>query len=82
MNYQGDITELDTCMSGCESVAYVLNQAARGSVPRSIEMPLYYEEVNIRGTLNMMEAARQKEVKSLCMLPVLPYMEIIRCFQK
>ena len=60
---KGDITELDTCMRACEDVAYVLNQAARGSVPRSIEMPLYYEEVNIRGTLNMMEAARQKEVK-------------------
>lgn len=26
-------------------------------------MPLYYEEVNIKGTLNMMEAARQKGVK-------------------
>ena len=40
-----------------------MHQAAWGSVPRSIEMPLYYEEVNIRGTLNMMEAARQKGVK-------------------
>ena len=30
---------------------YVLNQAAWGSVPRSIEMPLYYEKVNISGTL-------------------------------
>ena len=28
-----------------------------------IEMPLYYEQVNIRGTLNMMEEARQKVVK-------------------
>ena len=42
---------------------YVLNQAAWGSVPRSIEMPLLYEEINIRGTLNMMEAARQNGVK-------------------
>jgi UDP-N-acetylglucosamine 4-epimerase len=41
----------------------VLHQAAWGSVPRSIEMPLLYEEINIRGTLNMMEAARQNEVK-------------------
>ena len=58
-----DITDLDTCMKACEGVTYVLNQAAWGSVPRSIEMPLYYEEVNIRGTLNMMEAARQNHVK-------------------
>lgn len=60
---KGDITDLDTCLRACEDVDYVLNEAAWGSVPRSIEMPLYYEEVNIRGTLNMMEAARQKSVK-------------------
>ncbi|WP_075878185.1 SDR family oxidoreductase [Merdibacter massiliensis] len=60
---KGDITDLDTCLSVCEGVDYVLNQAAWGSVPRSIEMPLYYEKVNIGGTLNMMEAARQKGVK-------------------
>lgn len=65
-NYQfikGDISDLDVCMNACEGVDYVLNEAAWGSVPRSIEMPLYYEQVNIRGTLNMMEAARQKGVK-------------------
>ncbi|MGN1313720.1 MAG: SDR family oxidoreductase [Lachnospiraceae bacterium] len=60
---QGDIRDLDTCMKACEGVDYVLHQAAWGSVPRSIEMPLFYEEVNIRGTLNMMEAARQQGVK-------------------
>ena len=65
-NYEfikGDITDLETCLSACVGVDYVLHQAAWGSVPRSIEMPLYYEEVNIRGTLNMMEAARQKKIK-------------------
>lgn len=60
---KGDIRDLETCMAACEGVDFVLNQAAWGSVPRSIEMPLYYEEVNIRGTLNMMEAARQKKVQ-------------------
>lgn len=60
---KGDITDLNTCMKVCEGVDYVLNQAAWGSVPRSIEMPLYYEKVNIEGTLNMMEAARQNGVK-------------------
>jgi len=60
---KGDITDFDTCMKACEGVDYVLNQAAWGSVPRSIEMPLLYEEVNIRGTLNMMEAARRNGVK-------------------
>ena len=59
----GDIRDLDTCLEACEGVDYVLNQAAWGSVPRSIEMPLLYEEINIKGTLNMLEAARQKGVK-------------------
>lgn len=60
---KGDITNLDTCLKACKDVDYVLNQAAWGSVPRSIEMPLFYEKVNIGGTLNMMEAARQNHVK-------------------
>lgn len=60
---EGDIRNLDTCMFACNGVDYVLNQAAWGSVPRSIELPLLYEEINIRGTLNMMEAARQNGVK-------------------
>ncbi|MGD6968565.1 SDR family oxidoreductase [Rossellomorea vietnamensis] len=60
---EGDIRDLETCMKACEGVDFVLNQAAWGSVPRSIEMPLFYEEVNIKGTLNMMEAARQTGVK-------------------
>ena len=65
-NYEfikGDITDLNTCIDACKDVDFVLNQAAWGSVPRSIEMPLYYEEVNIRGTLNMLEAARLQNVK-------------------
>lgn len=60
---RGDIRDLETCMKATEGADYVLNQAAWGSVPRSIEMPLLYEEINIRGTLNMMEAARQCGVK-------------------
>lgn len=81
---KGDIRDLDTCMKACEGVDYVLNQAAWGSVPRSIEMPLLYEEINIRGTLNMMEAARQNGVKKFVFAssssvygdhPVLPKVE-------
>lgn len=65
-NYEfikGDIKDLDTCMKACEGVDYVLNQAAWGSVPRSIEMPLFYCANNIQGTLNMLEAARRNGVK-------------------
>ncbi len=65
-NYEfikGDIKDFDTCKKACEGVDYVLNQAAWGSVPRSIEMPLFYNLNNITGTLNMLEAARQTGVK-------------------
>ena len=61
---KGDIKDLDTCMKACEGVDYVLHQAAWGSVPRSIEMPLFYCANNIQGALNMMEAALQKGVKT------------------
>jgi UDP-N-acetylglucosamine 4-epimerase len=59
-----DIRDLDACMEATKGVDYVLNEAAWGSVPRSIEMPLFYCANNIQGTLNMMEAARQKGVKT------------------
>ena len=81
---KGDIRDLDTCMAACRGVDYVLNEAAWGSVPRSIEMPLLYEEINIRGTLNMMEAGRQNGVKKFVFAssssvygdhPVLPKVE-------
>lgn len=60
---KGDIRDTDTCAAACEGVDYVLHQAAWGSVPRSIEMPLLYEDINIRGTLNMLEAAKNASVK-------------------
>lgn len=60
---KGDIKDLETCVKACEGVDYVLNQAAWGSVPRSIEMPLFYCANNVMGTLNMLEAARRQGVK-------------------
>jgi UDP-N-acetylglucosamine/UDP-N-acetylgalactosamine 4-epimerase len=60
---EGDIRNFETCMDACLGVDFVLHQAAWGSVPRSIEMPLLYEEINIKGSLNMLEASRQNHVK-------------------
>lgn len=60
---KGDIKDFNTCLAACEGVDYVLNQAAWGSVPRSIELPLFYCANNISGTLNMLEAARRCGVK-------------------
>ena len=60
---KGDVKDYDTCLAACEGADYVLHQAAWGSVPRSIEMPLFYCANNISGTLNMLEAARRSGVK-------------------
>lgn len=65
-NYEfirGDIKDLDTCLKATQGVDYVLNQAAWGSVPRSIEMPMFYAQNNIMGTMNMLEASRKNGVK-------------------
>jgi len=66
-NYEfikGDIKDKTACIGACEGMDYVLHEAAWGSVPRSIEMPLDYCENNILGTVNMMEAARQTGIKT------------------
>ncbi|OQA48336.1 MAG: UDP-glucose 4-epimerase [Firmicutes bacterium ADurb.Bin300] len=60
---EGDVKDFNTCLSATHGVSYVLHQAAWGSVPRSIEMPLFYNQNNITGTLNMMEASRKSSVK-------------------
>ncbi|MBR5399882.1 MAG: SDR family oxidoreductase [Bacteroidales bacterium] len=59
----GDIKDFNTCMEACNGVDFVLHQAAWGSVPRSLKMPLFYCLNNIQGTLNMLEAALQNKVK-------------------
>jgi len=51
---------LSRCTRGCK---YVFHQAALGSVPRSVEQPRLYNEVNTTGTLNVLEAAREAGVK-------------------
>lgn len=60
---EGDIRDFETCLIACDSVDFILHQAALGSVPRSMEEPLIYEDNNIKGTSNMMEAARLSKVK-------------------
>jgi UDP-N-acetylglucosamine/UDP-N-acetylgalactosamine 4-epimerase len=61
--YEADICDLGVCRKACESVDYVLHQAALGSVPRSIEDPIVTNGSNIDGFLNMLVAARDAKVK-------------------
>ena len=60
---RGDIRDLATCNEACKGVEFVLHQAALGSVPRSIDDPITTNAVNIQGTLNMLVAARDAQVK-------------------
>lgn len=60
---KGDIRVLETCVQACQGMDFVSHQAAWGSVPRSIAYPLLYEEINIKGTLNMLQAAREAGVR-------------------
>ncbi|HOE57673.1 MAG TPA: SDR family oxidoreductase [Bacillota bacterium] len=60
---EGDIQNIEDCRKACKNVDYVLHQAALGSVPRSIEKPGDTNDSNITGTLNMLIAARDSNVK-------------------
>jgi UDP-N-acetylglucosamine 4-epimerase len=61
---EGDIRDYDTCLKVLENVDYVLHQAALGSVPRSIADPVMTNSANITGFLNMLQAAKEANVKS------------------
>jgi UDP-N-acetylglucosamine 4-epimerase len=60
---EGDIRNLADCHKVCQSVDYVLHQAALGSVPRSIADPITTNANNIDGFLNMLLAARDASVQ-------------------
>ncbi len=59
----GDITSPEQCQAACAGVDYVLHQAALGSVPRSIALPLDSHRANVDGFVNMLIAARDAKVK-------------------
>jgi UDP-glucuronate 4-epimerase len=46
------------------SFGLIIHLAARAGVRPSIEQPLLYEEVNVAGTLNLLEACREFEVRN------------------
>jgi UDP-N-acetylglucosamine 4-epimerase len=62
---QGDIRDYSTCLQACEGIDVITHQAALGSVPRSINDPLTTNEVNITGTLNIFNAAKEKKIRRI-----------------
>jgi nucleoside-diphosphate-sugar epimerase len=63
----GDIRDYWTVVKAVKGIDYILHQAALPSVPRSIENPLSSNEVNINGTLHLLEAGRHAGVKKMVM---------------
>lgn len=62
---KGDIKNLEDCLTVVKGVDAISHQAALGSVPRSIKMPLATHEANVTGFLNILEAAKVNGVKRI-----------------
>ncbi len=60
---EADIRNADACRDACKGIDFISHQAALGSVPRSIKEPLYFNDVNVGGFVNMLNAAVENEVK-------------------
>ncbi len=60
---EADILDLDAMHRTCAGVDFVLHQAAIPSVPKSVLDPLASNRANIDGTVNVLVAARDAQVK-------------------
>ena len=60
---RGDVCDPDTVDAAVSGADYVIHQAALASVPRSIADPTANNQVNVQGTLNLLEAAVEHGVK-------------------
>ncbi|MFC2059681.1 SDR family oxidoreductase [Chloroflexota bacterium] len=62
---QGTVTDPPLLIRLCKNASYVFHLAAVPSVPRSIENPQASHEVNINGTLNVLQAARENNANKV-----------------
>jgi len=62
---EGDIRSYHIVAEAVDGMDFILHQAALPSVPRSIKDPITSDEVNVGGTLNILEAARDADVKRI-----------------
>ena len=63
--YRGDVIDADLASRACRGVHGVFHEAAQVSVPASIDDPRRSYEVNVLGTLTVLEAARTAGVERL-----------------
>lgn len=62
---EGDIRSFHIVQQAVKGIDVILHQAALPSVPRSIKDPITSNEVNVVGTLNILEAAKENGVKRI-----------------
>ncbi len=62
---RGDVRHWPTVVAAMRGVRRVFHQAAFVSVPLSLEDPFTCFEINLRGTLNVLEAARRAGVRNV-----------------
>src|SRR5579863_1290382 len=62
---EADLLDLKSVQEACQSVDYVLHEAAIPSVPRSVRDPLESNRANVDATANLLVAARDAKVKRL-----------------
>ena len=62
---QGSVTDLDLVTSATESADWIFHNAAWARVPRSVEDPIGTHNVNVNGTLNVLQAARTNRVRGV-----------------
>jgi len=62
---RGDIRDKEVCGQACQGIDFILHQAALRSVPKSMKEPESYNDVNINGTLFVLQAASKNKVKRL-----------------
>ncbi|MEI6632083.1 MAG: NAD-dependent epimerase/dehydratase family protein, partial [bacterium] len=60
---KADIRSKGACIKATKGIDFILHQAALRSVPKSLLNPGEYNEVNIQGTLNLLEAALKNKVR-------------------
>ena len=59
----GDLRDFDIVRKASNGMDFILHQGALPSVPRSIIDPISTNEVNVLGTLHVLQAAREHKIK-------------------
>jgi len=82
----GDVADFSTVAAAMQECEYVFHEAAIASVTKSINDPIGSSNVNYRGTLNVLEAARKHSIRRVVFAgsaaaygdePTLPKTELI-----